>query len=159
MEKFLSVCDRWLGYRLLECAFGSNREIVILCVGNGKVWYDSFGPLLADALKQQEANVFVYGGAKRPIVASNLDGYLDMLSRYHKNAFIIVADCCFSQSSRGLCIREGQTVVAGFSKSRAALGELSINYMLGKEFISGLENFKEIVRAARLAAEQIKMFC
>ena len=40
----------------------NKNNIVFLCVGNGDVWYDSFGPLLGDQLKNHyNIKTFIYG--------------------------------------------------------------------------------------------------
>ena len=69
-----------------------HKEIVLFCVGNYKIWFDSFASAVAAAAKQENINAFVYGGKDYPIVPDNLPEYIDFVKNKHPKAAIIVVD-------------------------------------------------------------------
>ena len=82
----------------LKNVFGKNisKEVVMFCVGNHKIWYDSFGPLVAEKLRYLGVSFYVYGGVDNTIVPDNLIEFMDFVETKHAGAIIVVIDNCLA---------------------------------------------------------------
>ena len=106
----------------------TNKEIVLFCVGNNKIWYDSFGPKFADMAREQGFKCFVYGGCKFSIVPDNLLDYMDFVEHKHPSALVIVVDNCLDVSRQqkfDIEIKKTSVVPAGLVNKKS-FGNISI---------------------------------
>lgn len=105
-----------------------NKEVVFFCVGNYKVWYDSFASNVGSMLKTLNINSFVYGGKDFPILPDVLTTYMSWVESRHPNACIIVVDnlLTFCQNSCGeLVIAQRKTNISGLT-SKLLFGDVSV---------------------------------
>ena len=112
-----------------------NKEIVLFCVGNYKIWYDSFGPLFAEVARKNNINCFIYGGSANPIMPDNLLEYMQFVEQKHPSALIILIDNCLSAEKKEMLdikIKSVPSVPAGFVHSKK-FGDISILLILSLE--------------------------
>ena len=103
------------------------KEIVFVCVGNYKIWYDSFAPQFAESLRESNINCYVYGG-KNSIVPDNLIDYMTFIETKHARALIIVVDSCLVTDDRNSCcffVKKSPMVPAGYTNTKS-FGDISI---------------------------------
>ena len=132
-----------------------SHEIVFLCVGNPKIWYDSFGPLFGNLLKYLEINKFVYGDVKAPITSQNIDYYIECIRKFHVKPYIVVIDSALSVDCSGITkINDGGLNIACLSDNSQCVGDMGISYTINKKDINKhellIEMLKEIKKLARL---------
>lgn len=152
MNNYIYALKSYNLYKCLETAKNDGREVVFLCVGNSKIWYDSFGPMIGSLLKHLNINKFVYGNCGYNITAKNLDEYLNLIYKFHVNPFIIVVDSCFSSRSCGLKVSLSPSLVAGFTDKSRRVGDLSINYCVNKDEIKDSKNYMKMLRSIKSVA-------
>lgn len=108
---------------LLQQYFG--KEIVLFCVGNAKIWYDCFAPLLAEMLRMDNANNFyIYGGINFCITAENIEMYINFVKAKHPSACVIVVDNC-------LTLDESECGTIKISKRSTNIAGLAGGYLFG----------------------------
>lgn len=113
-------------YKLLKKY--QNKEIVFFCVGNYKIWYDSFSSELSSELKKLNLKVFIYGGQDFPILPDTLSCCMQWIENKHPNACVVVVDnlLTIDASNCGdLIISERKTNMAGLTKN-LAFGNVSV---------------------------------
>lgn len=77
---------------------GTNREVIVLCIGTDRSTGDSLGPLVGSQLLETAGSgLFVYGTLEKPVHASNLQQTLVELAGLHQNPFIIAVDACLGR--------------------------------------------------------------
>ena len=106
------------------------KEIVFFCVGNYKVWYDSFASVFSSEIKTTTTKCFVYGGKEFPIVPNNLISYIDFVKQKHPYACVIVVDNLLTLQPidcEELIINNRSTNIAGIT-SNLTFGNISILY-------------------------------
>lgn len=105
-----------------------NREIVFFCVGNYKIWFDCFAPLIAELLRCTPCKCFIYGGVSYSITPQNLTEYMDFVTKKHPYACVVVVDNCITlnpNESGSLVIDARSTVPAAFSNN-IGFGNISV---------------------------------
>lgn len=76
------------------------KEYVIVCVGTDRSTGDALGPLTGTYLMDKKLkHMTVYGTLHDPVHATNLEDYLSLINKQHKNAFIIAIDACLGKTS------------------------------------------------------------
>ena len=122
------------------------QEVVFLCVGNPKIWFDSFGPMMGSLLKYLNLEKFIYGNLKSPIKAENLEQYVNMIYRFHINPFVVVIDSAISKASNiQLKIKEGAIKCACLSDNPLEVGDMSIMLCISKEKMLNSNNYKVLL--------------
>ena len=108
--------DKQLNYLKSILMANKYREVVFFCVGNYKIWYDSFAPELAENLRNcRNFNYFIYGGKTYSILPDNLIEYMDFIEKKHPGALIIVVDNCLSVDGRNqFVVNNTSCAPAGF---------------------------------------------
>lgn len=104
------------------------KELVFFCVGNYKIWYDSFGPLFAEELRKYPVSAFIYGGVNYPIAPDNLTEYIRFVEQKHSCATIIVVDSRLAVDMRehmSLSIEKRSSTIGGYANS-LSFGDYSI---------------------------------
>lgn len=109
--------------------FNKGKEIVFVCVGNYKIWYDSFAPCFAETLRKTNINCYVYGG-ENSIVPDNLLEYMSFIERVHAGALIIVVDNCIVDGVGDGCNMyiKSRPVIPAEMIQNNAFGDISIIY-------------------------------
>jgi len=110
------------------CNGKTNKELVLFCVGNSKIWYDGFGPRFADEARKLGLNCFVYGGSEFSIIPENLLDYMDFVERKHPSAIVVVVDNCLNVSHQhkfDIEIKKTAAVPAGLINKKS-FGNISI---------------------------------
>lgn len=132
------------------------KEVVFLCVGSSKIWYDCFGPMFGSLLKYLDIDKFVYGNLAANITAKNLQEYIDMIYRFHISPYIVVIDnsLCLSDG-RGLYFGEGAITCGAYSGTPATVGDAHICYGLSKNEIKDSSNYYKFCRAIKRAARML----
>ena len=98
-----------------------NKEIVLFCVGNYKIWYDSFGPTFAEMARKNNIHCFIYGGEQTSIVSDNLLDYMKFVESKHPSATIVIVDNCLTSTTSNLYdieIKRNEEKSKGYSCSR-----------------------------------------
>ena len=129
MNKVIAI-DQYIYYKDLKqlLSLYNNKEIVFFCVGNYKVWYDSFASELASSLRELSFKAYIYGGKNFPIVPDNLSAYIDFVNAKHPYACIIVVDNLLTFSNKdcgNVIIRNRASNIAYFSQN-LAFGHISL---------------------------------
>lgn len=109
------------------------KEIVFFCVGNHKVWYDCFGPTLAEKLRKENVSFFIYGGESCPILPDNLTSYMNFVEVKHPNALVVVVDSCLLtdfEKPNSLSISMCKTKPAYFFGEIPSFGNVSILFKM-----------------------------
>ncbi len=153
-KKWLSVQENVGILRTLDEAFkeAGNREIVFLCVGNSKIWYDSFGPMFGSVMMMLDVKKYIYGNTRYNIVASNLKEYIDLIYKFHISPYIVVVDSALSFEHEGLVVKKGKTTCAALSKNPIAVGDLSIIFSLYKSSLDNYEKREDMTSALKKIA-------
>ena len=121
--------------------------LIFLCVGNSKIWYDSFGPIFGSLLKLLNFNYYIYGNLKSNINANNIEDYIDMIYKFHEKPFIIVIDNAISNEEiPKIKIINGSINCAVFSKKNILVGDMGILYCLNKKHLQNLNNYNLMLK-------------
>ena len=153
------VYDNFNKYQTLkkiknECG---KRTIIFLCVGNSKIWYDSFGPVIGSLLKMLNCGYYVYGNTQSNITAKNIKDYIEMIYKFHENPYIIVFDNAISnESNPTLKIIKGQTTCAAMSDDNIKVGNLSIIYCFNNKHLKEKNNYYEMLNEIKKVLRLIK---
>ncbi len=145
----------------LEKAKNENCSIVFLCVGNSKVWFDSFGPFVGSFLQISGIENFVYGNLRSNVLIDNIDEFLNMIYKFHVNPFIIVVDSSiYDGKDFDLLVKEEKTVCGAFSKNPVMVGDLKIACLVPSCEISSGEGYSKILKQIRRICFFLKyVFC
>lgn len=157
-ELYLKVNESYKRLEMLEKLkkIAKNREVVFLCVGNPKIWFDSFGPLMGSLLKFLDVEKFIYGNIKAPILSFNIEEYISMIYRFHVKPYIVVIDNAISNVSKScIKIKEGSTKCASLSNP-VSVGDMSILCCLNKNEIKDSLNYKNILFQIKDVGRMIK---
>lgn len=149
----------------LYSKLGANKELVILCVGTSKLLGDAFGPLVGSMLKYEfNIPVYVYGDLIHNITAQNLESYMRMVKKYHKNSHVLVVDSALGNDGEIGVIKtynHGCKPRSGIDDTFDIIGNSSIlgiveNKGLFKMLINAKRYF--ITSLARVTAEAIEYY-
>jgi len=136
-------------YEKLMCLkeIDKKRQIVFLCVGNFKIWFDSFGPIFGSLLKLLDFKYYIYGNIKSNITAKNINEYIDIIYKFHNNPYVIVIDNAVSNEEKPtLKIYEGETQCACLDNNGVLVGDLGIIYCLNKKNIKKPQLYYEMIK-------------
>lgn len=76
------------------------KEYVIVCIGTDRSTGDALGPLTGSYLMEKKLrHMTVYGTLQDPVHATNLEEYIQLIEKQHRNAFIIAIDACLGKTS------------------------------------------------------------
>lgn len=145
----------------LENAKKENRSIVFLCVGNSKVWFDSFGPFVGSFLQMCGIEYFVYGNIRSNVLIDNIDEFIEMIYRFHVNPFIIVVDSSvYDGDEFDLLVKQEKTICGAFSKNPIEVGDLKIACLIPSCEISNSDGYSKMLKQMRRICLFLKyVFC
>ncbi|PAV28481.1 spore protease YyaC [Virgibacillus profundi] len=76
------------------------REYVIVCIGTDRSTGDALGPLTGTLFSEMKPkHMTVYGTLHKPVHATNLNEYTDIIKSNHSNPFIIAIDACLGKTT------------------------------------------------------------
>lgn len=156
LKSWLTAYENYNIFKAFDEARKTDREVIFLCVGNGKIWFDSFGPMMGSLLKRCQLKKFIYGNLQYSIKGSNIKEFIEMIAKFHINPFIIVFDSCLSKSC-GLTIKKGP-LLCSFLSEGVEVGDLSVSFNMTKEFINDPRNFKKLLSEVKRVARYI-VYC
>lgn len=157
-NKYLLTYTNFMYYQKLEklTNLSKDYEVVFLCVGNPKVWYDSFGPMFGSLLKHFNLNKFIYGDLKAPITSENINYYIDCIYKFHVKPFVVVIDSAISSDCFGVTkINDCGLDIACLSDRSTHVGDMSISYTIGKNDVSNYQKFSEMLKDIKNVARMI----
>jgi putative sporulation protein YyaC len=76
---------------------GSDKELVVICIGTDRSTGDSLGPLVGSQLAQK-SSVPVYGTLAEPVHAVNLEEKIAEIQTKHPDSYIIAVDACLGKA-------------------------------------------------------------
>lgn len=150
-DNFIEVNNNFLMFNKLYNLnkVKKDKQIIFLCVGNSKIWFDSFGPIVGSVLKLMDFGFYIYGNTKTNINAKNINEYIEMIYNFHKNPYIIVFDNSLSMVEEPMLkIKEGPTICSVFNNS-VSVGDLSVTYCLSKKHIKNHIYFNEMLKSIK----------
>lgn len=105
-------CDDPLCFSKIERSISSllqdynqdrRREIVYLCIGTDRATGDCLGPLVGTRLQsllRGAHGAHIYGTLEKPVHATNLAQFLDIISFEHHDPLLIAIDACLGHADR-----------------------------------------------------------
>lgn len=127
------------------------REYVIVCIGTDRSTGDSLGPLTGTFLHDHKPrHLSVYGTIHDPVHATNLDTYIELINKQHRNPYIIAVDACLGKSTSVGNIIIGKGALkpgAALNKSLPQIGDI---HLTGVVNVSGFMEFS-ILQNTRLS--------
>lgn len=132
------------------------REVVFLCVGNPKLWYDSFGPMFGCLLRYLELDKFIYGNVNAPITAKNLEHYVESIYKFHTKPYIVVIDTALSKASEmTVKMNEGSIKCAILSDNPVDVGDMYISFCINNEAIKDPNNYYKMLSYIKQVARML----
>ena len=130
-----------------------NRDVVFLCVGNSKVWYDSFGPMIGTFLQYVGVSNYVYGNLKSNVNNNNIQKYVENIYKFHYNPFIVVFDNAISdENDFKIKIGECTTNCCCFDDEVFEVGDFSILCLTPIQFFNKPQKYYEML-------DEVKRVC
>ncbi len=123
-----------------------NEEIVVLCVGTKKYFYDSFGVICGDRIKN--INIYCYGSSKREVNGLNFKQVYAFIKSKHKTSKIVVIDSVFSRAKNPpiLILKNGGIIPSGIN-NKQEIGDVGILFNMfsyhNTDIIESVINFIE----------------
>ena len=145
MNKELLVFENYFHIKNFEFLSKKCKEmnVVFLCLGNPKIWYDSYGPIMGSLLKLTDLECFIYGNIKSPITAKNIKEYVKNIYSFHNNPYIVVFDTEFSNDIRSsIRFKKGPIKCACFSDESILIGDYCITYIVNSKIVKDYKNFE-----------------
>lgn len=113
----------------------NKRGVVFLCIGTDRSTGDSLGPLIGYKLSRMRiADAAVFGTLDCPVHAMNLEDYVGLLRRYHRNDVIVAVDASVGNQEHIGYITLGKGTLKpglGVSKNLRAVGDIFITGIVG----------------------------
>lgn len=127
---------------------GSKEETLFVCIGNGKIIWDSIGPLVGTYLKERIGEKKVLGD-----ISHNICDKKDLIYYYPrmKNKFIIAIDSAISNKGVNgeIFVGNGPIIMGlGMNRNKGRIGDISI-----KAGISDIEKISK--RDVKIISETI----
>ena len=109
------------------------KTLIIVCFGTPLIAGDAFGPLVADALREEfDAPVFVYGTTEHPINGKNMDEWLDFLRVVHKGCEILAIDASLGEKEGGIVVRKDGVCPAAVKGRKRRVGDVGVLGIVAK---------------------------
>lgn len=129
-----------------------NGNVVFVCVGNGSVVGDSFGPLVGSILMGKSC-VDVVGNLENNISYENIEFEMSKVEEFYRDRVVVVVDSALSglENNVGKIFIESRGLKYGeaLDKKNRIIGDISIKAVVGEKTDDGLLNF-QVLRNASL---------
>lgn len=127
------------------------KEYVVVCIGTDRSTGDSLGPLTGSLLQDDKPRHFtVYGTLHDPVHAMNLENYLRLIKKQHRNPYVIAIDACLGKSSSVGNIILGKGALKPGAALNKLLPQIGNIHLTGVVNISGFMEFS-ILQNTRLS--------
>lgn len=127
------------------------KEYVVVCIGTDRSTGDSLGPLTGSFLQDDKPRHFtVYGTLHDPVHAMNLENYLRLIKKQHRNPYVIAIDACLGKSSSVGNIILGKGALKPGAALNKLLPQIGNIHLTGVVNISGFMEFS-ILQNTRLS--------
>ena len=125
----------------LYSKIGAHKDLVILCIGTSKILGDAFGPMVGSILKENyNLPVYVYGDLVHNITAQNLESYINMVKKYHKDCHMLVIDSALGDENE-------VGVIKIYNHGCAPRSAIENRFMVvGDSSILGVVEYKELFK-------------
>ncbi|WP_099158982.1 spore protease YyaC [Virgibacillus ndiopensis] len=127
------------------------REYVVVCIGTDRSTGDALGPLTGTFFSEMKPkHMTVYGTLHEPVHATNLEGYVKLITEQHRNPYIIAIDACLGKSTSVGCIITGEGPLkpgAALNKPLPSIGDIHVTGVVN---ISGFMEYS-ILQNTRLS--------
>lgn len=135
---------------LLDASCSRDKTPVVLCIGSDRSTGDSLGPLIGYKLaKRKMSNLNIYGTLEYPVHAVNLKETMELISREHKNPFIIAIDASLGKSDHiGF-------ITLGSGPLKPGLGVKKELPEVGDICITGIVNFSGLLDTLLLQSTRL----
>ncbi len=161
VKKLMVVCNNYNYYRNFEKLYriSQEREVVFLCLGNPKIWYDCFGPMFGNLLRYLNLDKFIYGNVDAPITAKNIEHYVELIYKFHINPYIVVVDATLSKNAEMFVkIAEGSLQCAVLSDKSVNVGDMYISFCINIKETKDPNNYFKMLSCIKQVARML-MFC
>ena len=95
-----SKIERSISFLLQDLNQDYSREIVYLCIGTDRATGDCLGPLVGTRLQSLLRSAHIYGTLEKPVHATNLDHFLNIINAEHHNPLLVAIDACLGNADR-----------------------------------------------------------
>ena len=137
----------------------TKREVVFLCVGNSKVWFDSFGPMIGSFLQYIGVNNYIYGTIRSNINKDNINQYIDSIYKFHANPYIVVVDNLISTGNKfTIKIKTEGLTCSCFNENSVYVGDLSVLCSTPANFIKSNKYYKNMLYEVKKFGVYIKEY-
>lgn len=113
----------------------NKRGVVFFCIGTDRSTGDSLGPLIGYKLKSMQIpDVTILGTLDRPVHAMNLEDYLEVLKKHHRDDVIVAVDASVGNYEHIGYVTLGKGTLKpglGVSKNLRAVGDIFITGIVG----------------------------
>jgi putative sporulation protein YyaC len=118
---------------LFKKAFKEDKDVVFVCFGTDKVFYDAFGPIIGSSIKERLCfmpKLKVYGDLDNNVDALNTISTINLIKEKEKDNIIIAVDATAVLNKQSIgklmlndkCVSPG----AGAGKKLKSIGDFSI---------------------------------
>lgn len=141
---YLTVYENYLIFdKIFKLSkISKEKQLIFLCVGNSKIWFDSFGPIVGSILKLFDLGYYIYGNTKSNITSNNLNSYIEMIYRFHNNPYIVVFDNAISKTQKPMLKIKEEPIYCSVLKNSVLVGDMSVTYCVNSEDIKHCENYE-----------------
>lgn len=127
-----------------------DRPIVFLCVGNSKIWYDSYGPMVGTLLRYLGFNYYIYGNLRSNVNLDNLSEFIEMIYKFHVNPFVIVFDSAISTGEEYDITAECKAMNCGALRGKGTMvGDFSVKFLIPAKDINCNNGYKDLLKAVK----------
>ena len=139
------------------------KQIVVVCFGTPNVSGDALGPKIGTLLQSFNLPCFVYGTMTRPVTATNMAEYINLVERIHSDATVLSVDASLGTRERigQISIRADGVCPAGVKGKKRRFGQVGVlgvvgenNHNLMKELLTISDDY--ITKMAHKVAILIK---
>lgn len=110
------------------------NQIVIVCFGTPTVSGDALGPKIGTLLQRWNIPCFVYGTVDRPVTATNMQEYMEMVENAHKGATVLSVDASLGRKEKigRFILRKDGVCPAGIKGEKRRFGHIGLLGVVGE---------------------------
>lgn len=128
------------------------REYIIVCIGTDRSTGDSLGPLTGSFLMElNPKHMTIYGSLHQPVHAQNLQEYISLINRKHRNPYIIAIDACLGKNS------SVGKLIAGIGSLNPGAALKKTLPAIGDTYITGVVNINGFMQYAILQNTRLSL--
>ena len=110
------------------------NQIVVVCFGTPSVSGDALGPKVGTLLQGWNMPCFIYGTEARPVTASNMAEYMDMVEKAHGGCIVLSVDASLGKRERigQISVKKDGVCPAGIKGEKRRFGNVGILGVVGE---------------------------